>query len=77
MPSIPTELVFALDTSRTLTLETFELMREIIIAIVSEARIRDSNCPVGARGARCCFLQLGYPPPDPLLRIIILVSQQE
>ncbi|KAM6412908.1 collagen alpha-6(VI) chain-like [Pluvialis apricaria] len=48
-PVYPTELVFALDTSRTLTPETFELMREIIIAIVSEARIRDSNCPVGAR----------------------------
>lgn len=43
--------MFALDTSRTLTPETFELMREMIIAIVSEARIRDSNCPVGARVA--------------------------
>ncbi|XP_075561121.1 collagen alpha-6(VI) chain-like [Pelecanus crispus] len=50
-PVYPTELVFALDTSRTLTPETFELMREIIIAIVSDARIRDSNCPVGARVA--------------------------
>ncbi|XP_061852896.1 collagen alpha-6(VI) chain [Colius striatus] len=50
-PLYPTELVFALDTSRTLTPEIFELMREIIIAIVSDARIRDSNCPVGARVA--------------------------
>ncbi|XP_065483985.1 collagen alpha-6(VI) chain-like [Caloenas nicobarica] len=50
-PVYPTELVFALDTSRTLTPETFELMREIMIAIVSDARIRDSNCPVGARVA--------------------------
>ncbi|KAM9231007.1 collagen alpha-6(VI) chain-like [Leptosomus discolor] len=50
-PVYPTELVFALDTSRTLTPETFELMREIMIAIVSGARIRDGNCPVGARVA--------------------------
>ncbi|NXJ60206.1 CO6A6 protein, partial [Rostratula benghalensis] len=50
-PLYPTELVFALDTSRTLTHETFELMLEIMIAIVSETRIRDSNCPVGARVA--------------------------
>lgn len=50
-PVYPTELVFALDTSRTLTPETFELMRKIMIAIVSDARIRDSNCPVGARVA--------------------------
>ncbi|NXN48534.1 CO6A6 protein, partial [Rynchops niger] len=50
-PLYPTELVFALDVSRTLTPETFELMRKIIIEIVSEARIRESNCPVGARVA--------------------------
>ncbi|NWU56662.1 CO6A6 protein, partial [Dromas ardeola] len=50
-PLYPTELVFALDISRTLTPETFELMRKIMIAIVSEARIRESNCPVGARVA--------------------------
>uniref|UniRef100_A0A8C3KCJ9 Collagen type VI alpha 6 chain n=1 Tax=Calidris pygmaea TaxID=425635 RepID=A0A8C3KCJ9_9CHAR len=50
-PLYPTELVFALDVSRTLTPETFELMRKIMIEIVSEARIRDSNCPVGARVA--------------------------
>ncbi|NWT39174.1 CO6A6 protein, partial [Chroicocephalus maculipennis] len=50
-PLYPTELVFALDISRTLTPETFELMRKIIIEIVSEARIRESNCPVGARVA--------------------------
>ncbi|NXY74153.1 CO6A6 protein, partial [Glareola pratincola] len=50
-PLYPTELVFALDISRTLTPETFELMRNIMIAIVSEARIRESNCPVGARVA--------------------------
>ncbi|KAM6104187.1 collagen alpha-6(VI) chain-like [Theristicus caerulescens] len=50
-PVYPTELVFALDISRTLTPETFELMREIMIAIVSDAIIRESNCPVGARVA--------------------------
>ncbi|PKU34971.1 collagen alpha-6 chain-like [Limosa lapponica baueri] len=50
-PLYPTELVFALDISRTLTPETFELMRRIMIDIVSEARIRDSNCPVGVRVA--------------------------
>ncbi|XP_075351548.1 LOW QUALITY PROTEIN: collagen alpha-6(VI) chain-like [Mycteria americana] len=48
-PVYPTEMVFALDTSRTLTAETFELMRKIMIAIMSDARIGDSNCPVGAR----------------------------
>ncbi|NXE84114.1 CO6A6 protein, partial [Cochlearius cochlearius] len=50
-PLYPTELVFALDTSRTLTPDVFELMRKIMIAIVSDARIRESNCPVGARVA--------------------------
>ncbi|XP_009638499.1 collagen alpha-6(VI) chain-like [Egretta garzetta] len=50
-PVYPTELVFALDTSRTLTPDVFELMREIMMAIVSDARIRESNCPVGARVA--------------------------
>nr|XP_009686259.1 PREDICTED: collagen alpha-6(VI) chain [Struthio camelus australis] len=50
-PLYPTELVFALDISRTVTPEIFERMREIVIAIVNQARIRDSNCPVGARVA--------------------------
>jgi len=48
-PLHPTLLVFALDTSRTLTPETSELLREAVIVIVSNPRIRDSNCPVGAR----------------------------
>ncbi|KAF7247724.1 Collagen alpha-6(VI) chain [Varanus komodoensis] len=50
-PLYPTELVFALDVSQDTTLQTFEQMREIIIAIVNNTRIRESNCPVGARVA--------------------------
>ncbi|XP_044311641.1 collagen alpha-6(VI) chain-like isoform X2 [Varanus komodoensis] len=50
-PVYPTELVFALDLSQDTTPQSFEQMREIIIAIVNNTRIRESNCPVGARVA--------------------------
>ncbi|KAL8165475.1 UNVERIFIED_CONTAM: hypothetical protein K2H54_045826, partial [Gekko kuhli] len=50
-PVYPTELVFALDVSQDTTPAIFEQMREIIITIVNNTRIRESNCPVGARVA--------------------------
>ncbi|KAJ6666487.1 hypothetical protein lerEdw1_020210 [Lerista edwardsae] len=50
-PVYPTELVFALDASQDVTPRIFEQMRDIIIAIVNNTKIRDSNCPVGARVA--------------------------
>ncbi|XP_074844398.1 collagen alpha-6(VI) chain [Carettochelys insculpta] len=50
-PVYPTELVFALDTSQQVTPQLFEIMREIIITTVNDIKIRDSNCPVGARVA--------------------------
>ncbi|KAJ6666495.1 hypothetical protein lerEdw1_020218 [Lerista edwardsae] len=50
-PVYPTELLFALDVSQDTKPQLFERMREIIIAIVNDTKIRDSNCPVGARVA--------------------------
>ncbi|XP_061443606.1 collagen alpha-6(VI) chain-like isoform X2 [Rhineura floridana] len=50
-PLYPTELVFALDVSQDTTPQIFEQMREIVIAIVNNTKIRESNCPVGARVA--------------------------
>uniref|UniRef100_A0A8D0G9L4 Collagen type VI alpha 6 chain n=1 Tax=Sphenodon punctatus TaxID=8508 RepID=A0A8D0G9L4_SPHPU len=50
-PIHPTELVFALDVSQDTTRQAFERMREIAISIVNETKIRESNCPVGARVA--------------------------
>uniref|UniRef100_A0A8C6E868 Collagen alpha-5(VI) chain n=1 Tax=Moschus moschiferus TaxID=68415 RepID=A0A8C6E868_MOSMO len=48
-PVYPTELVFALDQSDDITERRFNEMRDIIISIVSDLHIRESNCPVGAR----------------------------
>uniref|UniRef100_A0A8D2LWF7 VWFA domain-containing protein n=1 Tax=Varanus komodoensis TaxID=61221 RepID=A0A8D2LWF7_VARKO len=50
-PMYPTELVFALDVSQATTPQAFERMKEIVIAIVNNTKIRESNCPVGARVA--------------------------
>ncbi|XP_065254487.1 collagen alpha-6(VI) chain-like [Emys orbicularis] len=50
-PVYPTELVFALDISQDVTSQLFERMREIVISVVNATKIRDSNCPVGARVA--------------------------
>ncbi|XP_054846792.1 collagen alpha-6(VI) chain-like [Eublepharis macularius] len=50
-PVYPTELVFALDVSQDTTPAIFERMREIIITIVNNTKIRGSNCPLGARVA--------------------------
>uniref|UniRef100_A0A8C3S590 VWFA domain-containing protein n=1 Tax=Chelydra serpentina TaxID=8475 RepID=A0A8C3S590_CHESE len=48
-PVYPMELVFALDISQDVTSQLFERMREIVISVVNTTKIRDSNCPVGAR----------------------------
>uniref|UniRef100_A0A4X2M5K1 Collagen type VI alpha 6 chain n=1 Tax=Vombatus ursinus TaxID=29139 RepID=A0A4X2M5K1_VOMUR len=50
-PVHPTELVFALDLSREVTEEAFERMKEMTMAIVNDLKIREGNCPVGARVA--------------------------
>ncbi|XP_044534829.1 collagen alpha-6(VI) chain [Gracilinanus agilis] len=50
-PVHPTELVFALDLSREVTEEAFERMKEMTISIVDDLKIRENNCPVGARVA--------------------------
>ncbi|XP_072507408.1 collagen alpha-6(VI) chain [Notamacropus eugenii] len=50
-PVHPTELVFALDLSREVTEEAFDRMKEIMMAIVNDLKIREGNCPVGARVA--------------------------
>uniref|UniRef100_G1LDX5 Collagen alpha-5(VI) chain n=1 Tax=Ailuropoda melanoleuca TaxID=9646 RepID=G1LDX5_AILME len=45
----PTELVFALDQSYGISEQRFNEMREIVISIVNDLNIKESNCPVGAR----------------------------
>ncbi|XP_062424460.1 collagen alpha-6(VI) chain-like [Rhea pennata] len=59
-PLHPTDLVFALDISRTVTPEMFEQMREIMIAILNHAKIRDSDCPVGARVAVISYSSVAH-----------------
>lgn len=48
-PVYPTELVFALDQSNSVSEQRFNEMRDIITSIVNDLNIRESNCPVGAR----------------------------
>uniref|UniRef100_A0A480XR46 Collagen alpha-3(VI) chain n=1 Tax=Sus scrofa TaxID=9823 RepID=A0A480XR46_PIG len=50
-PVFPTELAFALDTSEGVTQDTFSLMRDVVLRIVDELTIAESNCPRGARVA--------------------------
>uniref|UniRef100_F7C3U7 Collagen type VI alpha 6 chain n=1 Tax=Ornithorhynchus anatinus TaxID=9258 RepID=F7C3U7_ORNAN len=50
-PVHPTELAFALDLSRGITEQSFERMKDIILSIVSDTKIRESSCPVGTRVA--------------------------
>nr|XP_034985426.1 collagen alpha-6(VI) chain-like isoform X2 [Zootoca vivipara] len=50
-PVYPTDVVFALDVSQDTTPQIFEQMREMVIAVVNNTQIRESNCPVGARVA--------------------------
>ncbi|KAJ7322544.1 hypothetical protein JRQ81_018831, partial [Phrynocephalus forsythii] len=50
-PVYLTELVFALDVSQDTTLSLFQHMKKIVIETVNGIKIRESNCPVGARVA--------------------------
>uniref|UniRef100_A0A4X2M5L5 Collagen alpha-5(VI) chain n=1 Tax=Vombatus ursinus TaxID=29139 RepID=A0A4X2M5L5_VOMUR len=46
-PVYPTELVFALDVSR----QRFEVVKNMTISIVKDLKIRENNCPMGAKVA--------------------------
>ncbi|XP_046499612.1 collagen alpha-3(VI) chain isoform X3 [Equus quagga] len=50
-PVFPTELAFALDTSEGVTQDTFSLMRDVLLSVVGDLTIAESNCPRGARVA--------------------------
>uniref|UniRef100_A0A8C5LIL0 Collagen, type VI, alpha 3 n=1 Tax=Jaculus jaculus TaxID=51337 RepID=A0A8C5LIL0_JACJA len=50
-PVFPTELAFALDTSEGVTQDTFSRMRDVLLQIVGDLTIAESNCPRGARVA--------------------------
>uniref|UniRef100_A0A8C4LI49 Collagen alpha-3(VI) chain n=1 Tax=Equus asinus asinus TaxID=83772 RepID=A0A8C4LI49_EQUAS len=50
-PIFPTELAFALDTSEGVTQDTFSLMRDVLLSVVGDLTIAESNCPRGARVA--------------------------
>ncbi|XP_059133895.1 collagen alpha-3(VI) chain [Peromyscus eremicus] len=50
-PVFPTELAFALDTSEGVTQDTFSRMREVLLSLVGDLTIAESNCPRGARVA--------------------------
>ncbi|XP_064410165.1 collagen alpha-6(VI) chain-like [Latimeria chalumnae] len=50
-PVHPTELVFALDVSSDVTPQAFERMRNIVLSLLEDLEISESNCPTGARVA--------------------------
>uniref|UniRef100_A0A8C0LKI4 Collagen alpha-3(VI) chain n=1 Tax=Canis lupus dingo TaxID=286419 RepID=A0A8C0LKI4_CANLU len=50
-PVFPTELAFALDTSEGVTQDTFSRMRDVVLKLVGDLTIAESNCPRGARVA--------------------------
>nr|XP_033715364.1 collagen alpha-3(VI) chain isoform X4 [Tursiops truncatus] len=50
-PVFPTELAFALDTSEGVTQDAFSRMRDVVLKIVDDLTIAESNCPRGARVA--------------------------
>nr|XP_030719697.1 collagen alpha-3(VI) chain isoform X4 [Globicephala melas] len=50
-PVFPTELAFALDTSEGVTQDAFSRMRDVVLNIVDDLTIAESNCPRGARVA--------------------------
>ncbi|KAM8789552.1 collagen alpha-3(VI) chain [Rhynchonycteris naso] len=50
-PVFPTELAFALDTSEGVTQDMFSRMRDVVLKIVGDLTIAESNCPRGARVA--------------------------
>ncbi|XP_031796084.1 collagen alpha-5(VI) chain isoform X2 [Sarcophilus harrisii] len=46
-PVYPTELVFALDVSK----QRFEVVKNMTISILKDLKIRENNCPIGAKVA--------------------------
>ncbi|XP_008584327.1 PREDICTED: collagen alpha-3(VI) chain [Galeopterus variegatus] len=50
-PVFPTELAFALDTSEGVTPDMFSRMRDVLLSIVGDLTVAESNCPRGARVA--------------------------
>ncbi|KGL82936.1 Collagen alpha-4(VI) chain, partial [Tinamus guttatus] len=48
-PVYPTEVVFALDMSEDITPAAFERMKNIILSLLRNVKISESNCPTGAR----------------------------
>ncbi|XP_056676063.1 collagen alpha-3(VI) chain isoform X2 [Monodelphis domestica] len=50
-PVFPTELAFALDTSQGVSQDSFSRMRDVLLKIVGDLTIAESNCPRGARVA--------------------------
>ncbi|XP_006883459.1 PREDICTED: collagen alpha-6(VI) chain [Elephantulus edwardii] len=50
-PVHPIELVFALDQSRDVTQQDFEKMKAAVVSLVTDIRVREDSCPVGARVA--------------------------
>ncbi|KAJ8354327.1 hypothetical protein SKAU_G00218940, partial [Synaphobranchus kaupii] len=50
-PAYPTELVIALDMSADVSPKIFERMRKVVLNLLEEVSIAESNCPTGARVA--------------------------
>ncbi|KAJ8371486.1 hypothetical protein AAFF_G00308040 [Aldrovandia affinis] len=50
-PAYPTELAIALDMSEDVTPQIFERMRSVVLNLLEDLSIAESNCPTGARVA--------------------------
>ncbi|XP_064200312.1 collagen alpha-6(VI) chain-like [Anguilla rostrata] len=50
-PAYPTELVIALDMSQDVSPPIFERMRRVVLTLLEDMSIAESNCPTGARVA--------------------------
>ncbi|XP_064200281.1 collagen alpha-6(VI) chain-like isoform X2 [Anguilla rostrata] len=50
-PAYPTELVIALDMSEDVSPPIFERMRRVVLTLLEDMSIAESNCPTGARVA--------------------------
>eukprot|EP00062_Callorhinchus_milii_P005544 gi/632945099/ref/XP_007887867.1/ PREDICTED: collagen alpha-6(VI) chain-like isoform X1 [Callorhinchus milii] len=48
-PAYPTELVFALDVSADVTQAVFLRMKRVVLTLLQDINIAESNCPTGAR----------------------------
>ncbi|XP_043575199.1 collagen alpha-3(VI) chain-like [Chiloscyllium plagiosum] len=60
-PVYPTELAFALDTSSDVTLSIFERMKGIVLKLLQNINIAESNCPSGARVAVLTYSNIARP----------------